>query len=194
MTDADARRARVVVHELGHALTGRSCGWRIRTVVTTPSANNVTGWCDHYPKDGLSPLEAAIDDVTILLAGDLAAAMVPVSGFLPDVDGCAERARAMARAALERLPAAEGAFVYHVLSDTRLSTTDAERAEWIGREAAGEEFGLFMAFCGARAQRLVAANLQLIEVLLPVALANPILTGEDVEQAIEAARTGQEGS
>jgi hypothetical protein len=185
---ADLAHVRTVIHELGHALVGRSLGWPVRTVVTTPSAHNTSGWCEHYPRTSLSPLELAADEITVYLAGEIAGHMVPLDGFLEDVDGCAERAEQTAHAALERLPVDEASFVAYVQTDTRLTTGDLQRADSIAKEAAGEEFALFLAFCAARARRLVAANVPLIEVLLPVALASPILSGDDVERAIEAAR------
>lgn len=190
MNPADKGHLRVVVHELGHALVGRSLGWAVRTVVTVPGAHT-SGWCEHFPKTGLSPLEEAADRVTTLLAGEAAALMVPMSGYLEDVDGCAERAEKLARAALDRLPAEDGSFVYSIQADTKLTPTDREKAERDAQEAAGEEHDLFLAFCAARARRLVAANVRLFSALVPVALANPILTGDDVEQAIAVAQSGQ---
>lgn len=89
--------------------------------------------------------------MAILLAGEVAALMVPISGSLPD---------------------------------TRRSASDAEKAEAIARQPASDELSLFMTFCAARAQRLVTANLPLVELLLPVALSRPILTGEEVEEVL----------
>jgi hypothetical protein len=177
----------LVAHELlGHGLTGRSLGWPIRTVVTTRGAHT-GGWCEHHPKPGLSPLEEAADEVTICLAGELAALAVPLNGYLEDVDGCAERAEQTARVALERLPPDDAVFVAWVQADSRPGRTDQERADVLARSAAGEEFALFMAFCAARARRIIAANIGLFRMLLPVALANPILTGDAVEVEIERA-------
>ena len=162
--------------------------------MTTPGTHT-SGWCEHWPKAGLSPLEQATDKVTIYLAGEAAALIVPTSGFIESVDGCFERAEQTAQAALDWLPPAEASFVGFVQADSQSTPTDMEGAEAIAAEAAGDEFYLFMAFCAARARRLVAANLPLfLEVLLPLGLSSPILTGADVEQAIEAARSGPERS
>ena len=57
------------------------------------------------------------------------------------------------------MPSTTAPFVYMVQTDPRPTSADYERAEWIARQAAGEEFNLFMGFCGARARRLVAVKI-----------------------------------
>jgi hypothetical protein len=98
-----------------------------------------------------------------------------------------------ARAALERLPADQAAFIGYVQGNSRPATHNAERAQSIATDAAGDELHLFLGFCEARARRLVAGNFPLFELLLPIALDRPILNGEAVEQAI-ATTSGKEGS
>lgn len=82
-TDPD--RLRAACHEAPHAAVGFALGWRIRLVVVHRGAR-LLGFVEHHPRTDLSALELAVDDITILAAGEIGELLVPHSGYIEPVD------------------------------------------------------------------------------------------------------------
>lgn len=102
----------------------------------------------------------------------------------------AEAVRNLAKVALSSSPADEVALALHDQTDRRPHLSDEERAETLARDAAGQEFQLFLAFCSAtRSAARRRKRAAVSRGVAPGGLANPVLSGDDVERAMQAHRS-----
>lgn len=177
-------------HELAHALVGRAVGQTIRLVVTTPER----AFTEHDPPDQPDSLDTIADDIVTLLAGNYATLALGdrTGGYAEPPDDC----EAATTAALDRLPADDAGFLRYVLSsEGSRYISDGAKVDALALRATeyADERGAFIAYCSARAWRLVTTLLPTIDALVPLALAHPVLTGDELEAGI-AALAGQEGT
>jgi hypothetical protein len=174
-------RHRVCLHEAGHAVVGHVLGHRVRLVVAAKGAR-MSGFCEHYQRTDLSPLEAAVDDLTIIAAGEVGELLVPVTGYLEPVD---DDDPSRVETALATIIPDDAGFVRHVLNDDRESGGDAARLEEIARDfaasAAGMEAALLKAWTRERAARLVWSNALAIAALAAELMVRPVLDGPAAE-------------
>jgi hypothetical protein len=177
----------VACHELGHVLVGRARGYRVRSVCIW-SAGGLAGSTEHHWPD-LSDPDVAIDNIAVAEAGEIATRIVPWwTVGLP-----AAGPRSMTPAvALGRLSAADAEFLtLSRAEDGPPSATDAQRAERVARTAAGDVWEGVLRAGRARAWPHVLATAGLNLALIPHLLALPVMSGDDVEEAIAAiARKG----
>ena len=174
--------ARVAAHELCHALVGRAQGWRIRSVSILPGIGT-KGTCEHFPRTDLNPFEDALGDTVTLLAGEMGEWIVPRPGWHEPSDDEAKIERAAA-AALAALPRDEAAFIAWMRT-VPSTGNDASKAGELAQIAGAERYA-FLHFAGARARRFVHELAPLIAALIPILLARLVMTGDDIEAAIQA--------
>jgi hypothetical protein len=184
-------RSRTVLHELAHALTGRALGWKVRTIVTVPGVDKL-GWCDHYQRTDLSPLETALDRTTIYLAGDLGEMLVPAAVPVGRVEAVDDDQAAVDRSFVEALDLLsdhkEAQSIYAMQTSRGDGRTDGGKAEQEAAAVAYEERALLLGYCAARARRIVSEQAPLIVALLPHIVRRPVVTGDELEELIQAER------
>jgi hypothetical protein len=194
MTDT-ARHTRVVLHELAHALTGRALGWRVRTIVTVPGTDKL-GWCDHHQRTDLSGFEAALDNITIYLAGELGEWLVPAVvpvGRIQPVDDDQDAVEMTLVDALNLLSdREEAASIYAMQTSGGSGLNDRDTAERQAQAIGGEERHYLGGYCAARARRLVGEQAALIVGLLPDVVRRPMVTGDELEVLIQARLAGDQ--
>ena len=184
----DERRASAECHEASHAVVGHFQGTRIRGIVVRPVEDGLAGFTMQQSRPDLSPLEADIVELTILEAGAIGCALR--SGPTPPRSSDAEAELvALTPRLVEALPANDREHVLHALADSRPgadSMDDEAAIAAIAARYAPDEAVWLMAFCRARATRLIAEHRDTILALAAELSRRPILDGPAAEAVIQA--------
>jgi hypothetical protein len=189
MSNDGRLRRSAEVHESSHAVVGWAQRQRLRMIVVRPLAEGLAGFVRFEPLTGVSPLEADIIDLTTTEAGAIGDEMLdlePAPVRPTDEAGYAD----LTERWIDVLPASEDReHVRYALSDARPAAEVFDDEAFIAEIAARytpDEAIWLMAFCRARATRLVTENRGAILALAAELSRRPCLGGPAAEAIIEA--------
>jgi hypothetical protein len=140
------------------------------------------GNTEHFGLTDLSDRNTALDFITILQAGEIGERLLTWrTAELPAND----RPAMTDDSVLTRLAPDDAEFWRWALSGERSpALTDAQKAEKVAREIAGNHWEAFLSAGRARAWRLVADLAPMIVALIPCLLNFRFMSGNDLEEAI----------